>query len=59
MPEGGYDLEALSDQQTKVTIHNTLAGHGVGKLLVGFAAKAAAKDAPNFALRIKAAVESG
>jgi Polyketide cyclase / dehydrase and lipid transport len=59
VPEGGYDLEALSDQQTKVTIHNTLAGHGVGKLLVGFAAKAAAKDAPNFALRIKAAVESG
>jgi hypothetical protein len=59
VPEGGYDLEALSDQQTKVTIHNTLEGHGVGKFLVGFAAKAAAKDAPNFALRIKAAVELG
>ncbi|HEY0226748.1 MAG TPA: SRPBCC family protein [Mycobacterium sp.] len=59
VPEGGYDLEALSGQQTKVTIHNTLQGHGVGKLLVGFAARAAAKDAPDFAIRIKTAVESG
>ncbi len=58
VPEGGYDLEAISDTQTKVTIHNTLEGHGVGKLLVGFAAKAAVKDAPAFALRIKAAVEA-
>ncbi len=58
VPEGGYDLEALGDQQTKVTIHNTLQGHGVGKLLVGFAARAAAKDAPDFAIRIKTAVES-
>jgi Polyketide cyclase / dehydrase and lipid transport len=58
VPEGGYDLEAINDQQTKVTIHNTLEGHGIGKLLVGFAAKAAIKDAPDFALRIKAAVES-
>lgn len=58
VPEGGYDLEALSDRQTKVTIHNALEGHGVGKLLVGFAARAAAKDAPDFAMRIKTAVES-
>jgi hypothetical protein len=58
VPEGGYDLESVGDSQTKVTIHNTFAGHGIGKLLVGFASGAAAKDAPAFAQRIKAAVES-
>lgn len=58
VPEGGYDLEAVSDAQTKVTIHNALEGHGFGKLLVGFAAKAAVKDAPAFALRIKSAAET-
>jgi hypothetical protein len=57
--DGGYDLEALGDAQTKVTIHNELAGHGFGKLIVGFAARAAIKDAPAFAERIKAAVEAG
>jgi hypothetical protein len=58
VPEGGYDLEAVSGTQTKVTVHNTLEGHGFGKLIVGFAAKAAVKDAPAFAMRIKSAVES-
>ncbi len=58
VPEGGYDLESIGDGQTKVTIHNTFEGHGIGKLVVGFAAKAAAKDAPDFAALIKAAVES-
>ncbi len=58
VPEGGYDLEAVSDTRTRVTIHNTFDGHGVGKLLVGAAARAAIKDAPAFAQRIKAAVES-
>lgn len=58
VPEGGYDLEAVGDTQTKVTIHNKLEGHGFGKLLVGFAARAAVKDAPDFALRIKTAVEA-
>jgi hypothetical protein len=58
VPDGGYDLESVSDTQTKVTIHNTLEGHGIGKLLVGFAAGAAKKDAPAFAQRIKAAVEA-
>ena len=58
VPEGGYDLEAVGDAQTKVTIHNTFEGHGAGKLLVGFAARAASRDAPDFAQRIKAAVES-
>ena len=58
VPEGGYDLEAVGDNQTKVTIHNTFEGHGFGKLLVGFAARAAVKDAPDFARRIKSAVEA-
>jgi uncharacterized protein YndB with AHSA1/START domain len=58
VPEGGYDLESVNDAQTKVTIHNTLEGHGFGKLIVGFATSAAVKDAPAFAQRIKTAVES-
>jgi hypothetical protein len=56
--DGGYDLEKVSDTQTKVTIRNTFAGHGFGKLIVGFALKAAIKDAPAFAGRIKAAAEA-
>ena len=58
VPEGGYDLEAVSDTQTKVTIHNELVGHGFGKLIVGFALRAAIKDAPALAQRIKSAVEA-
>jgi hypothetical protein len=58
VPDGGYDLEAVSDTQTKVTVHNQLEGHGFGKLLVGFAARAAVKDAPAFAQRIKSAAEA-
>lgn len=58
VPEGGYDLEAVGDGETKVTIHNTLEGHGFGKLIVGFALRAAVKDAPDFAQRIKSAVEA-
>jgi hypothetical protein len=56
--EGGYDLEDLGGTQTRVTIFNTLVGHGFGKLIVGFALKAAAKDADPLAQRIKAAVEA-
>ena len=56
--EGGYDLEAVGDSQTKVTIFNSFVGHGFGKLLVGFARSSAAKDADAFARRIKAAVEA-
>ncbi|MGW7370043.1 SRPBCC family protein, partial [Streptomyces sp. NPDC054841] len=37
---------------------NTLEGHGLGKLLVGFALSAARKDADAFARCIKAAVEA-
>lgn len=58
VPDGGYDLERLSDTETKVTIRNTFEGHGFGKLIVGFALKAAIKDAPELAARIKAAVEA-
>jgi hypothetical protein len=55
---GGYDLEPAGDGATKVTIHNELVGHGFGKVIVGFATRAAVKDAPAFAQRIKAAAES-
>jgi hypothetical protein len=58
VPDGGYDLVAVGDSQTKVTIHNTFEGHGIGKLFVGPASRAAAKDAPAFAQRIKAAIEA-
>jgi Polyketide cyclase / dehydrase and lipid transport len=58
VPDGGYDLVKVTDTQTKVTIHNTLEGHGFGKLIVGFATRAAVKDAPAFAQRIKSAVEA-
>ncbi|WP_328303069.1 SRPBCC family protein [Streptomyces sp. NBC_00435] len=56
--EGGYDLEELPGGRTRVRIFNTLTGHGVGKLLVGFALSAARKDAPEFGRRIKAAAEA-
>ncbi|MGX9889188.1 SRPBCC family protein [Streptomyces sp. NPDC002276] len=56
--EGGYDLESTGPTTTRVRIYNVLEGHGVGKLLVGFALSAARKDAPAFGQRIKAAVEA-
>ncbi|WP_405988571.1 SRPBCC family protein [Streptomyces sp. NBC_00986] len=56
--EGGYDLEATGPGTTKVRIYNVLEGHGLGKLLVGFALGAARKDAPAFGQRIKTAVEA-
>src|SRR5690606_16410151 len=46
--EGGYDLERTPDGGTHVRLFNVLEGHGVGKLLVGFAGSAARKDAPAF-----------
>ncbi|MGW4895145.1 SRPBCC family protein [Kitasatospora sp. NPDC004240] len=55
--EGGYDLEPLPNGRTRVRVFNTLEGHGIGKLLVGPALRAARKDAPGFGRRIKAAVE--
>jgi hypothetical protein len=59
VPEGGYDLESLGPDQTRLTVFNSFAGHGLGKLIVGFAGRAAGKDMPAFAARIKAAVEAG
>jgi hypothetical protein len=58
VPDGGYDLQKISDTQTEVTIHNTFEGHGFGKLIMGFALRSAIKDAPAFAQRIKTAVEA-
>jgi hypothetical protein len=58
VPDGGYDLVAVGNTQTRVTIFNNFEGHGFGKLIVGAAARAAVKDAPAFAQRIKAAVEA-
>ncbi len=55
--EGGYDLEAV-EGGTKVTIFNVLEGHGFGKIIAPLATGAARKDAPAFAQRIKAALES-
>jgi hypothetical protein len=56
--EGGYDLEATGAGTTSVRIFNILEGHGIGKLLVGFALSAARKDADAFGQRIKTAVEA-
>jgi hypothetical protein len=56
--EGGYDLEDLGNSQTRVTVFNSFAGRGFGKLIVGSALRAAAKDADAFAQRIKAAIEA-
>ena len=56
--EGGYDLEDLGDSRTRLTVFNSFAAHGLGKVLIGFARKAAIKDADAFAQRIKAAVEA-
>ena len=56
--EGGYDLTPVSDGTTRLRVFNVLEGHGVGKLIAGFALSAARKDADAFAGRIKAAVEA-
>ncbi len=58
VPDGGYDLEKLGESQTKVTIRNRFEGHGIGKLIKGFALRAAIKDASALAHRIKSAVEA-
>jgi uncharacterized protein YndB with AHSA1/START domain len=55
--EGGYDL-APDGNGTRVTIHNVLEGHGIGKLFVGFALSQARKSADDFGKSIKAAVEA-
>ena len=56
--EGGYDLVAAGEGSTRLTIFNELEGHGLGKLIAGFAVSQARKDADAFAGRIKQAVEA-
>lgn len=58
VPAGGYDLEPAGDGATKMTIFNDFEGHGIGKVVLPLAARAAKKDADAFAGRIKAAVEA-
>lgn len=55
---GGYDLAPDGDG-TRVTIFNEFEGHGFGKLIVGFALRAARKSADDMAGAIKRAVEAG
>ena len=55
--EGGYDLQPAGDG-TQLTVFNVLEGRGVGKLIAGFALRAARKGADDFARSIKAAVEA-
>ena len=55
--EGGYDL-APENGGTRVTLHNVLEGHGLGKLLEGFALRGARKGADEFVASIKRAVEA-
>jgi uncharacterized protein YndB with AHSA1/START domain len=57
VPAGGYDL-APEGSGTRLTIFNEFEGHGFGKLILGFALRAARKDADAFAARIKTAVET-
>ena len=56
--EGGYDLSPSSEGKTTLRVYNVLEGHGLGKLIAGFALSAARKDADAFANRIKNAVEA-
>jgi hypothetical protein len=56
-PEGGYDL-AEAAGGTQLTVFNVLEGHGMGKLIAGFALRSARKGADEFAQSIKAAVEA-
>ena len=56
VPEGGYDL-AREGNGTRLSVFNELEGHGIGKLFVPLALRAARKDADAFAGRIKQAIE--
>jgi carbon monoxide dehydrogenase subunit G len=57
VPEGGYDLEPAGGG-TELKFFNELEGRGFGKLILGPAARAAAKGADEFAQSIKRAVEA-
>jgi Polyketide cyclase / dehydrase and lipid transport len=58
VPDGGYDLEPAGDGATRMTISNAFEAHGIGKVLLPLATRAAKKDADAFAGRIKAAIEA-
>jgi uncharacterized protein YndB with AHSA1/START domain len=55
--EGGYDF-APEGNGTRVTIHNVLEGHGLGKLIAPLALRSARKGADDFGKAIKSAVEA-
>jgi carbon monoxide dehydrogenase subunit G len=57
--EGGYDMVAAGEGATELTFFNELEARGIGKLLVGTIHRRYAKNAPDFARRIKQAVEAG
>jgi uncharacterized protein YndB with AHSA1/START domain len=57
VPQGGYDLTPDGDG-TQLVFFNELEGHGLGKLLAGFALGTARKGADDFARAIKQAVEA-
>jgi carbon monoxide dehydrogenase subunit G len=57
VPKGGYNL-APDGEGTRLAFFNELEGHGVGKLLAGFALGSARKGADAFAQAIKQAVEA-
>ena len=56
-PDGGYDL-APEGEWTRMTFHNVLEGHGLGKLIEPLALRSARKGADDFGKSIKAAVEA-
>jgi carbon monoxide dehydrogenase subunit G len=56
-PEGGYDL-APEGNGTRLSFHNALEGHGLGKLFAPAALWAARRNADAFGQAIKRAVES-
>jgi uncharacterized protein YndB with AHSA1/START domain len=57
VPAGGYNLAREGDG-TRVTLYNEFEGRGFGKLIKGFALRAARKEADDFGRRIKEAVEA-
>ena len=58
VPAGGYDLSSSGDGQTEVRLFNQFEGHGIGKLFVPLAARAARKGADDFGRAIKEASEA-
>ena len=58
VPTGGYDLSPAGEGKTEVRLFNEFEGHGIGKLLVPLAARAARKGADDFGAAIKQAAEA-